>query len=590
MTAPRLVIDELCVDYLTQAGLFRAADRVSFTIAPGEVFGLAGESGSGKSTVAYAISRLHGSAARISGGRITLDGTDVLALNGRALRRFRWRDVSMAFQSAMNSLNPVLRVSQQFRDMLRTHTRASNREADAKAQGLLELVGIEPGRLHDYPHQFSGGMRQRIVLAMALALEPKLVILDEPTTALDVVVQREILQQIHDLRRRFGFSVLFITHDLALMAQFCDRIGIMKDGVLVEQGPATAIRTDPQHPYTKALWAALPLITGAPDAEPPREPSPGDLAKTPAALEARGLEMVFRPRVGWRRVPRRVLRDISFSLAPQHCLALVGESGSGKSTCAKLLTGVHAPTAGEIHFDGAAMPRRLGDRARLVYRRAVQMVFQDPFSALNPTHTVFHHLARPLDRHRLARGGESLRRRIEELMHQVELDPEQTLPKYPHQLSGGQRQRVNLARALAVEPRVLIADEPTSMLDVSIRRGILDLLDRLKRERDLALLYITHDIATARYVADEIAVLYAGQIVEWGATDRVIDRPQHPYTRLLLSAVPDPTTSLATLSADEPNFAVQADAVRRDAARLADRIVAIDDRHFVRLSGQGAAV
>ena len=581
---PRLIIDDLSIDYLTQDGPFRAVDRVSLTIRPGEVYGLAGESGSGKSTVAYAIARLHGSTVRIGGGGITLDGTDVLALSGAALRGFRWRAVSMAFQSAMNSLNPVLRVRAQFRDMLRTHTGASPRQADARARELLTLVGIDPGRLPDYPHQFSGGMRQRLVLAMALALGPKLIILDEPTTALDVVVQREILQQIHDLRRRFGFSVLFITHDLALMAQFCDRIGIMKDGVLVEQGPAEQMRTAPRHPYTKALWRALPLVTGE-----TRDTRPGDLAEAPPVLEARGIVMDFRVREGLRRVARRVLRDVSFSLAPGHCLALVGESGSGKSTCAKLLTQVHAPTGGEIRFDGTRLPGRLPDRERLAYRRAVQMVFQDPFSALNPAHTVHHHLARPLLRHRLATPGEGLRRRIEDLLRQVELDVEQTLWKYPHQLSGGQRQRVNLARALAVEPRILIADEPTSMLDMSIRRGVLDLLARLTRERRLALLYITHDIATARHVADEIAVMYAGQIVEWGATDRVIDRPEHIYTHLLLSAVPDPRRPLAELSARQTDFHDRAEQVRRRAARPSDRIVRIDDRHFVRDCGAAGA-
>ena len=505
----------------------------------------------------------------------------------------RWRHVSLVFQSAMNVLNPVMRVGDQFVDMYKAHDRIRRSEALARAGDLLELVGIDRKRVRSYPHELSGGMRQRVVIAMALALEPELIVMDEPTTALDVVVQREILQELEELKRRLGFAVLFITHDLSLLVEFSDRIAIMYAGEIVESArlgralparaasvherphelvpaadgadrPAHGHRRRAARPRPAAVGLPLPPALPAVHRHRQRPASPADeRAAAPArdrarppgglplgggamsTLEVQHLGKRFPVRgAGLRREMLDAVADVSFTLRPGNVTALVGESGSGKSTVARLLARLYAPTDGTIVFDGKDVSDQRRRKTLLAYRSHVQMIFQDPFASLNPVKRIDHHIARPLLIHGICSRG-AVDGRVRELLARVGLvPPDEIAQKYPHQLSGGQRQRVAIARALAVEPSVILADEPISMLDVSIRIGILNLILQLKRELGIAFLYITHDIASARYVADEVLVMYRGRIVEQGPTDAVLLDPQHAYTRLLLSAVPNPESGL----------------------------------------------
>ena len=485
--------------------------------------GLAGPSGCGKTTVAAAIMRLLGPTARITGGHITVSGRDVPALETGELRRLRWREVAVVPQAAMNVLNPVITIGEQIADVLTTHEGLRRRPALERAAELLDAVRVPTGRLRSYPHQLSGGQRQRVVIAMALALEPRLLILDEPTTALDVVVQREIMELVLDLRARLGFSVLLITHDLSLMAGTCDRIGVMEAGRLVEEGPAASVLGSPSHPTTRALFAGLP-----------GRPGPGHRTEAPAEpiLEVEGLCKDFPAGGLLSRRSIRALDGVDLTLNRGEILALVGRTGSGKSTLARIISRLESPTAGRLLLDGRDVLASEPHRASQRYRNRVQMVFQDPFASLNPARTVGHTLGRALALHRSVSesdGGAA------ELLDVVGLEPG-LVGARPHELSGGQRQRVAIARALAREPEVLVADEPTTMLDAPLRAGILDLLAQLRDERGLSILYITHDLASARYLADTTAVLQAGRLVETGPTAELMEHPTHPCTRLLLGS------------------------------------------------------
>ena len=525
---PVLRIEDLSVEYDAGdrpggGGRVIGVDRFSLAVGRDEVMGLAGSSGCGKTTVAAAIMRLLGPAARITSGRVLVGGRDVLALEAGELRRLRWREIAIVPQAAMNALNPVMTIGEQIADVLTTHDGLRRRTAREHAAELLESVGIPSGRLRSYPHQLSGGQRQRVVIAMALTLRPRLLVLDEPTTALDVVVQREIMELVLDLKARLSFSVLLITHDLSLMAGVCDRIGVMEAGRLVEEGPARRILTSPAHPATQALVSGLP-------------PRPGRRTKTSAEpiLEVEGLRKDFPAGGLLSRRTIRALDGVDLTLHRGEILALVGRTGSGKSTLARVIARLETPTAGRLLLEGRDVLAEEPRRASRSYRRRVQMVFQDPFASLNPAHTVGHALGRALAVHR---GTTEPGRGSAELLDAVGLEPE-LLGARPHELSGGQRQRVAIARALACEPEVLVADEPTSMLDAPLRAGVLDLLLRLRRERDLSILYITHDLASARYLADTTVVLQAGRLVETGPTAELMEHPVHPCTRLLLSAIP----------------------------------------------------
>ena len=573
----------------------RAVDGVNFDIREGEAFGLAGESGCGKSTVAFALARLTRLPGLVSGGSVRFRGEEALNFTGERLRSYRWNEVSFVFQSAMNALNPMMRISEQIADTILAHRpKATKDEIRARAVEMFDLIGLPTQRLDDYPHQFSGGMRQRIGIAIALCLEPKLIIMDEPTTALDVVVQRDIIEQICALKNSLGFSVLFITHDLGLMIEFCDRIGVMYAGELVEVAQADHILTVPHHPYTRALGNSFPPLTGPRQrlegiagvaAEPQRiagrVPVSAALPDrcrylpnrfTPVDVQFRRersgrvspVEMTTEPAAGENPILSmshvdmdfalggsilhpahlRAVSDVSLNLYPGHALALVGESGSGKSTCARILSRLYEQTNGTITYQGKDVDGF--SKAGLAdYRRDVQMIFQDPFASLNPTRTIGYHLERAIRLHHPDLGRRGVRELIEFLLTQVGLVPASGfVDRRPHEISGGQRQRVAIARALSVEPAVILADEPTSMLDVSVRLEILNILADQKEQRKLATLYITHDIATARYFAEETAVLYAGCLVEQGPSTTITETPRHPYTKLLIDSVPNPANKI----------------------------------------------
>lgn len=535
-----LEVRNLTIAYDVDDRSVTAVDDVSFTIRRGETFGLAGESGSGKSTIANAILKLLGANGRIVSGSIRCGDVEIDSLAGEELRAFRWNRVSMVFQSAMNSLNPVMTVGDQIVDVFTTHRRLSRAEATARARKLLELVGIDPNRMTAYPHQLSGGMRQRAVIAIALALEPDLLILDEPTTALDVVVQQEIINEIKELQARLGFAILFITHDLSLMVEISQRLGVMRHGVLLEMGDSAEVYANPKHDYTRQLIEAFPPVRRDPADLVPEETVEVE-AEAPRADVVVSFDGVTKDFVGGSMFSRRSTRAVSeatFELHAGEIMALVGESGSGKSTIARILARLEQPSSGRILVDGIDVLRDEPRRASRRFRKQVQMVFQDPFGSLNPTKRIRHFLERPLAIHTDLNAAQR-RERADELMRSVELDPS-LLDRHPHELSGGQRQRVAVARALAVNPRVILADEPTSMLDVSVRMGVLQLLRRLRDDRGISILYITHDLASARFVADTTIVMHRGVLVEGGTSSEVMDTPQHPYTRLLVSAAPDP--------------------------------------------------
>ena len=522
--------------------------------------------------------------AVITGGSIRVRGRDVLAMDSAELRSFRWSQVAMVFQSAMNALNPVITVGDQIVDIFTTHQRLSKAASRERAAELLELVRIDPDRLRSYPHQLSGGMRQRVVIAMAVALRPDLLIMDEPTTALDVVVQQEIMAQIAELQRELGFSVLFITHDMSLMIELSNRMAVMYAGRFVETAESRAMLRRAAAPLHTRAHRRVPSVDRTPRpthgprrggpvhrhrgpsrratrplgrAGPCRFRPPGrtPMNAVPIATDARretagpssdpviglrGLSMDFHSGGVLSRKVVRALRSVELDIFRGEIVALVGESGSGKSTIARCIARLQRPTSGSILLDGVDVLRSERRRASRSYRSKVQMVFQDPFGSLNPVHRVEHVLERAVRVHGRLRGRSEIRARLEELMTTVDL-PVELLGSYPHELSGGQRQRIAIARALALEPKVILADEPTSMLDVSVRIGVLNLMRRLRDEQGISILYITHDLASARYVADRTIVMFAGELVEGGESLDLMANPAHPYTQLLLSAVPDPT-------------------------------------------------
>ncbi|MFJ9692417.1 ABC transporter ATP-binding protein [Kitasatospora sp. NPDC101183] len=506
-----------------------AVDGAAFDLAPGDTLGIVGESGSGKSTTALTLLRMLPAGGRITSGSVDLTGQDLAALPEDGLRALRGRRIAMIFQDPMSSLNPVLTIGKQLDEALRAHGSLTRSERRDRAVELLDLVGIPDaaGRLRDHPHQFSGGQRQRIMIALALAHDAEVLVADEPTTALDPTVQRQILRLLTRINRENGTALVVISHDLGVIAHTCRRLLVMREGRIVERGDTADVLEAPQHPYTQALLAAVPRLETPSGAAANSTPGPEPL------LTVTGLRKTYGP----RRRPVTALDGVDLVLHPGETLGLVGESGSGKSTLAKALVQVHAPSAGSIRFRGGELGR--------TPRREIQMVFQDPYSSLNPRMTVGQIIAEPLLNHGL---GDRAQRaaRVGELLRQVGLDPA-TASRYPRSFSGGQRQRIGIARALAPEPSVLVCDEPVSALDVSIQAQVIDLLARLQRELGLAVLFIAHDLAVVRRVSHRIAVMHRGRIVETGPADRVVTAPEHPYTAELLAAVPRLDTTGATL-------------------------------------------
>ncbi|HEY7950657.1 MAG TPA: ABC transporter ATP-binding protein [Solirubrobacterales bacterium] len=533
--APLISVRDLRVGFATEGGLVQAVAGVSFDLAPGEVLAIVGESGSGKSVTAQTIvglTRSHN--ARIEGS-VQLGDADLVAASDDELQRVRGERIGMVFQDPMTSFNPVYRIGAQIAEAIRAHRPAVGKgEAHEQAIALLDSVGIPEAarRVDDYPHQFSGGMRQRAMIAMALALEPEVLIADEPTTALDVTVQAQILALLERINRERGLATILITHDLGVVAEVADRVLVMHEGRIVERGSLDEIFYSPKDPYTRSLLGAVVRIDGAVPLRPPRTGEP--------LLEVTDLVKHYPVRRGLlrREVDQvRAVDGVGFTLRQGETLGLVGESGCGKSTLCRAALQLIEPTSGSVRFEGREIAG-LSRREMRPLRREMQIVFQDPYASLNPRKRVGQIVGDPLRLHGMASGNEA-RRRVLELLKRVGLSSEH-YDRYPHEFSGGQRQRIGIARALALRPKLIVADEPVSALDVSIRAQILDLLAELQEDFGLTYLFVAHDIGVVRHVSDRIAVMSEGRIVEEGPADRICEQPSDPFTRKLLAAVPIP--------------------------------------------------
>ena len=522
---PVLSVNDLRVHFHTRNGLVKAVDGISFDVFAGKTTAIIGESGSGKSVACYSLLGLVPQPpGRIESGTALLDGTDLLKLSEKQLRKVRGKGVSIIFQDPMTSLNPFLKVGEQLIEPLRLHFGMSRKEAWKRATEVLAEVGIRnpEQRMDAWPFEFSGGMRQRVVIAMALITEPKVIIADEPTTALDVTVQAQILKLLAELRERRNIGVIFISHDLSVVADIADHICVMQNGVFVEQGDRGQIFTRAEHPYTRKLLAAVP--------DTHKQINHRD--ETPL-LEVKNLVTVFGGHGKQEEV--RAVEDVSFDIRPREIVGLVGESGSGKSTIGRSILRLVKPTSGSIHYDGTELIDLSGSALKNM-RRQMQMIFQDPYASLNPRMSVYDALAEPLLLHKIV-DRKGLDRAVFDLMDSVGLARESVL-RYPHEFSGGQRQRIAIGRAIATKPHFIVADEPVSALDVTIQAQILDLLLDLVDRFDLTMLFISHDLAVVRYLADRILVMKDGKLVESGPADRVFDHPQEEYTQRLLRAVP----------------------------------------------------
>ena len=563
-----LNVQDLKTHLRTQATLVKAVDSVSFHINAGETFCLVGESGSGKSMTALSIMQLIPlSIVTYPEGQIhftyrhpdgTLEVVDMLKLpeaKKRAIRGFR---IAMIFQEPMTSLNPVFTVGDQIIEALRLHrpelTATQARMAAIEALKQVQIPESER-RIDEYPHRLSGGQRQRVMIAMAMACEPDLLIADEPTTALDVTVQAEILRLMKALQARRGTSILFITHDLGVVAHIADRLAVMRQGRIVESGTLREVLAHPQHPYTRQLLAALPenlsqrRTTRIASQPPPPDQASGE---APSLLKLRQLTLYFPIRKGVLKHTVgfvRAVDGVNLTITQGRIVALVGESGSGKSTLGRALLRLITPTSGQITFAGRDVTH-LSRRQLKPYRRRMQIIFQDPLSSLNPRLTIAQTLTEPMAAHRIGESHEARLALAGQILRRVQLEPEH-LWRYPHELSGGQRSRVNIARALALDPEFIVCDEITSSLDVSVQAEILQILLDLRRERNLTLLFITHDIGVVEYVSDETAVMFNGQIIEHGRTSEVIGNPREAYTQRLLHAVPRVSARLKVLAASE---------------------------------------
>jgi peptide/nickel transport system ATP-binding protein len=603
---PILEIDDLHVHFVTSHGTVRAVEGLNYAVRPGEMVAIVGESGSGKSVSALAVMRLlPPNTARIKAGTVRFEGRNLLDLSDEEMRQIRGRDISMIFQEPMTSLNPVLTIGLQIMEPLLIHLSMTDAQARARAIELLTLVGItDPdSRLAQYPHQLSGGMRQRVMIAIGLACNPKLLIADEPTTALDVTIQAQILELMKDLSRRLGVAIVIITHNLGIVARYADRVNVMYAARLVEGGTAESVFGKPLHPYARGLLTAVPrldygrttklaTIEGAPPnllnppegcrfrprcryavdaclAVPPfREVEKGhyaacfraheidaldkgagakldgttvkEVTDSAPILDIRHASKFFPVGRGFLRRGRKLVRavnDVSLVVRRGETLGLVGESGCGKSTLGRLVLRLEDPTAGEIRFEDIDLAP-LSRSQMTDVRKKMQVIFQDPYSSLNPRMTVGQIIAEPIRVHRILPNAK-VSARVAELLQLVGLFPYMAL-RYPHELSGGQRQRVGIARALAVDPRVIVCDEAVSALDVSIQGQVINLLEDLQQKLGLTYLFIAHDLAVVRHISTRVAVMYLGRIVEEATSDELFANPKHPYTQALLAAAPVP--------------------------------------------------
>jgi peptide/nickel transport system ATP-binding protein len=651
MSAPTLALEGLRTALDTPEGALRAVDGVDLALSRGECFALVGESGCGKTMTALSVMRLLPEAARVAQGRVLLGGDDLLALPEAAMRAVRGRRVAMIFQEPSTALNPVLTVGRQVVEVIERHTALRGAAARARALELLDAVGIPdaPRRFHEYAFQLSGGLKQRAMIAAALAVDPEVLIADEPTTALDVTIQAQILELLKRLQAERGMALLLITHDLGLVAQMAQRVAVMYAGEIVETGPRDAFLRAPQHPYSQRLFAALPsaarragALAGIPGRVPPlteafagcrfagrcalafercrreapqllelpagqrarchlREqgaaaprtlegagaPASAPAGKAPVLVEVADLKLHFPIRRGLlRRVAGQVraVDGVSLEIREGRTLALVGESGCGKTTAGRAILQLLRPTAGSVRAGGTDLGR-LSRAALRPWRAKMQIVFQDPYASLDPRMRVLEAITEGMRSLGVGRDEAERERRVDALLEQVGL-PASAKLRYPHEFSGGQRQRIAVARALAVEPRLIVCDEPTSALDVSVQAQILNLLKSLQDRLGLAYLFITHNLAVVEYLAHEVAVMYLGRIVERGTVEEVLADPKHPYTRALLSAVPtiDGGRELIRLAGELPSpasppagchFHPRCPSARPECARAYPRTVAL---------------
>ncbi len=591
-----LDVQGLSIAFTTDQGPVRVVHGLDFAVAPGETLAIVGESGSGKSVTALAVTRLiDHTGGHITEGRIGFTDRagrrrDLVREPREAMRRLRGPELAMVFQEPMSCLNPVLRIGDQIAEAVMLHQGLDRTAALAQARGLLERVRIPEAarQLARYPFQLSGGMRQRVMIAMALSCRPRLLIADEPTTALDVTVQAQVLRLLRGLQRETGMALIFITHDMGVVAEMADRVLVMRHGRKVEENEAVRLFDAPRHPYTRALLNAVPLLGSlagenlpVPFPQDGEAPAPQRTVRedAPPVLEIRNLTTRFDVRRRFRLAGRvHAVEHVSFSLRQGETLALVGESGCGKSTTGRSIIRLEQPVGGEILLDAADVTRL--DRAREArLRRAIQYVFQDPFASLDPRLTVGFSIAEPIRTHRLARGA-AAERRVHALLEQVGL-PADLAGRYPHELSGGQRQRVCIARALASEPSVIIADEAVASLDVSIRAQIVNLLMALQARLGLAYLFISHDMAVVERISHRVAVMYLGQIVEIGPRQAVFGDPRHPYTRRLLAAVPVPDPRRRAHSVALDDSEVPSPLRRLDEPPNVAPLVRVGEDHFV---------
>jgi len=539
---------------LGKTRVVEAVRGVNFDVPENATVALVGESGSGKSVSAMSIVRLLPDNAIVDpSSRIEFDGANLLAAPIERLRRIRGKDITVVFQEPMSSLNPVFTVGMQISEVVRLHLGLSTRQATDRVIELLTEVGIpEPkARVDSYPHELSGGQQQRVMIAMAIACEPKLLIADEPTTALDVTVQRQILELIARLQDKHRMSVLFISHDLGVVGEIADHVVVMREGTVRESGPVASIFSDPRDAYTRALLACRPRL----DAKPRRLPVIDDFMagggqpivvtenrvarahEDKPLIEARGLSKIYRLKTGlFQRKSIAAVQEASFALWRGRTLGVVGESGSGKTTIGMLLMRLVDASAGEVTFDGADL-LRLSDAQMMAYRRRIQIIFQNPYASLNPRFTVGQILTEPMKIHRIGSGDGERFERAAALVRRVGL-PADSIHKYPHEFSGGQRQRIAIARCLSMQPEVLICDESVSALDVSVQATVLNLLLDLQDEFGMSYLFISHDLAVVKYMADDMLVMHDGAIVERGSAEAIYESPQHEYTKKLLRSIP----------------------------------------------------
>ncbi|WP_313200623.1 ABC transporter ATP-binding protein [Rhizobium sp.] len=572
---PLLSVENLSVEF----GSSRVVDDLSLTVEAGKTVAVVGESGSGKSVTSLSTMRLADMmGAKYATGRILFNDKDLLKASQKEMRSIRGKEIAMIFQEPMTSLNPVFTIGDQICEVLMLHEKLGKSAAMAEAQRLLDMVRLpDSGQLlHRFPHQLSGGMRQRVMIAMALACRPKLLIADEPTTALDVTIQAQILNIMRDLQKTLGMGMVFITHDMGVVAEMADHVVVMWKGKKVEEGPVNEIFANPQHPYTRTLLSAVPKLGSMSGEEFPKrmpltvlqdgEPTVvgEERVQNTAKYDEKPLLSVkdllvrfdIKKNLFGKATHRcSAVQNVSFDIHPGETLALVGESGSGKSTIGRTIQQLQSSMGGEIAFNGRTYSS-MSAAERFRMRQEVQYIFQDPFASLDPRKTVGFSIAEPINTHGLINDGKAVQRRVDELLERVGL-PSSVASRYPHEFSGGQRQRVCIARALASDPKLIIADEALSALDVSIQAQIINLFMDLQAERGLAYLFISHDMAVVEKMSHRVAVLYLGQIMEMGSRQQVFENPSHDYTRRLLSAVPvaDPTAprNTALIEGEIPN-------------------------------------